>query len=94
MSYNAEHALVFTVHALRLKYSIKQQLPASIIVIIITPAAAPPLQLAVPADRFRGERIHIDKRCMDVVSSSSGAKTQGPLRAAYLSAGARLERLG
>lgn len=78
---------MLTGHALRL------QSPSSIIVIIITPTAAPPLQVAVPADCFRGERIHIDRRCMDVVSSSSRAKAQGPLRTAYLGAGARLERL-
>lgn len=70
----------------------KQQLPASIIIIIITPTAVPPLLLAVSADCLRGERIHVDRRCMDVVCSSGG-KTQGPLRAAYLSAGARLGRL-
>lgn len=45
----------------------KQQLPASIIIIIITPTAVPPLLLAVSADCLRGERIHVDRRCMDVV---------------------------
>lgn len=67
----------------------KQQLPASIIVIIITPTAVPPLLLSISADCLGGKRIYIDRRCMDIVCSSGG-KTQGPLRAAYLRTGARL----
>lgn len=67
-----------------------QHLPASIIVIIVTPTAAPPLQLTVPADCYRGEGVHIDRWCLDVVSGSGGTETQGFLRAAYLSCGERL----
>lgn len=68
----------------------KQHLPASIIVIVVTPTAAPPLQLTVPPDCYRGEGIHIDRWCLDGVSGSSGTKTQGFLGAAYLSCGERL----
>lgn len=45
------------------------------IVIVITPTAVPPLLLAVPADCLGSERIHIDRWCVDVVSSSGGTKT-------------------
>jgi len=45
-----------------------ERLPASIIVIIVTPTAVIPLLRAVPADGLRGERIHVHKRCLDEVS--------------------------
>lgn len=68
-------------------------LPASIIVIIITPTSALPLQLTVPAHCFRGEGVHIDRWCLNA-ASSGGTGTQSFLRAAYLGCGEGLGRLG
>ena len=62
-------------------------LPALIIIIFITPQL-----LTVPAHCFRGERIDVDRGCLDEVSSSWG-ETKGPLMPTYLSAGGRLGSL-
>lgn len=71
-----------------------QQVPSSIVFIIITPETVPPLQLTAPADCFWSEWIYIDRRRNVDKISSSGDKAQGPLSAAGLSAGAQLGGLG